>query len=195
MKSIHDIRRENLKDLITTDFGGVQSRLSERMGIQSNLVNRWVNGKKVIGDVSARKIETAARLQTNWLDVDHKLSTLDDVDDVAFGDVREIVVHNLKQWMSNNQELSSQQRLADASGVSQPSINRILRNEVSANVAHLEAIATAFGRKTYELLLPQDGRAAIKYDHEQFALLPQGEKEKIESFIDFVIEQHTKSKS
>lgn len=195
MKSIHDIRRENLKDLITTDFGGVQSRLSERMGIQSNLVNRWVNGKKVIGDASARKIETAARRQTNWLDVDHKLSTLDDVDDVAFGDVREIVVHNLKQWMSNNQELSSQQRLADASGVSQPSINRILRNEVSANVAHLEAIATAFGRKTYELLLPQDGRAAIKYDHEQFALLPQGEKEKIESFIDFVIEQHGKSKS
>ncbi|HDH7788786.1 MULTISPECIES: helix-turn-helix domain-containing protein [Raoultella] len=195
MKSIHDIRRENLKDLITTDFGGVQSRLSERMGIQSNLVNRWVNGKKVIGDASARKIETAARRQTNWLDVDHKLSTLDDVDDVAFSDVREIVVHNLKQWMSNNQELSSQQRLADASGVSQPSINRILRNEVSANVAHLEAIATAFGRKTYELLLPQDGRAAIKYDHEQFALLPQGEKEKIESFIDFVIEQHGKSKS
>lgn len=195
MKSIHDIRRENLKDLITTDFGGVQSRLSERMGIQSNLVNRWVNGKKVIGDASARKIETAARRQTNWLDVDHKLSTLDDVDDVTFGDVREIVVHNLKQWMSNNQELSSQQRLADASGVSQPSINRILRNEVSANVAHLEAIAMAFGRKTYELLLPQDGRAAIKYDHEQFALLPQGEKEKIESFIDFVIEQHTKSKS
>ncbi|HFP9201863.1 TPA: helix-turn-helix domain-containing protein [Raoultella ornithinolytica] len=195
MKSIHDIRRENLKDLITTDFGGVQSRLSERMGIQSNLVNRWVNGKKVIGDASARKIETAARRQTNWLDVDHKLSTLDDVDDVAFSDVREIVVHNLKQWMSNNQELSSQQRLADASGVSQPSINRILRNEVSANVTHLEAIATAFGRKTYELLLPQDGRAAIKYDHEQFALLPQGEKEKIESFIDFVIEQHGKSKS
>lgn len=194
MKSIHDIRRENLKDLITTDFGGVQSRLSERMGIQSNLVNRWVNGKKVIGDASARKIETAARRQTNWLDVDHKLSTLDDVDDVAFGDVREIVVHNLKQWMINNQELSSQQRLADASGVSQPSINRILRNEVSANVAHLEAIATAFGRKTYELLLPQEGRAAIKYDHEQFALLPQGEKEKIESFIDFVIEQHAKSK-
>lgn len=194
MKSIHDIRRENLKDLITTDFGGVQSRLSERMGIQSNLVNRWVNGKKVIGDASARKIETAARRQTNWLDVDHKLSTLDDVDDVAFGDIREIVVHNLKQWMSNNQELSSQQRLADASGVSQPSINRILRNEVSANVAHLEAIATAFGRKTYELLLPQDGRAAIKYDHEQFALLPQSEKEKIESFIDFVIEQYAKSK-
>jgi transcriptional regulator with XRE-family HTH domain len=146
---------KNLKDLITTDFGGVQSRLSERMGIQSNLVNRWVNGKKVIGDASARKIETAARRQTNWLDVDHKLSTLDDVDDVAFSDVREIVVHNLKQWMSNNQELSSQQRLADASGVSQPSINRILRNEVSANVAHLEAIATAFGRKTYELLLPR----------------------------------------
>ncbi|HDG9775861.1 TPA: helix-turn-helix transcriptional regulator [Raoultella planticola] len=194
MKSIHDIRRENLKDLITTDFGGVQSRLSERMGIQSNLVNRWVNNKKVIGDASARKIEAAARRQTNWLDVDHKLSTLDEVEDIAFGDVRELVVHNLKQWMRNNQELSSQQRLADASGVSQPTINRILRNEVSANVAHLEAIATAFGRKAYELLIPQDGRAAIKYDHERFALLPQGEKEKIESFIDFVVEQHNKNK-
>lgn len=194
MKSIHDIRRENLKDLITTDFGGVQSRLSERMGIQSNLVNRWVNNKKVIGDASARKIEVAARRQTNWLDVDHKLSTQDEVEDIAFGDVRELVVHNLKQWMRNNQELSSQQRLADASGVSQPTINRILRNEVSANVAHLEAIATAFGRKAYELLIPQDGRAAIKYDHERFALLPQGEKEKIESFIDFVVEQHDKNK-
>lgn len=195
MKSIHDIRRENLQDVINTEFGGVQSRLSERMEIQSNLVNRWVNGKKPIGDASARKIEQAARRQTNWLDVDHKLSTLEAAeDDVAFGDVRELVVHNLKQWMRNSQELSSQQRLADACGVSQPTINRILRNEVSANVAHLEAIATAFGRKAYELLIPQDGRAAIKYDHERFALLPQGEKEKIESFIDFVVEQHSKNK-
>ena len=194
MKSIHDIRRENLKDLITTDFDGVQSRLSERMGIQSNLVNRWVNGKKPIGDASARKIEAAARRPTNWLDADKKLSTLDDVDEVAFGDVRELVAHNIKQWMRNSQELSSQQRLADACGVSQPTINRILRNEVSANVAHLEAIATAFGRKAYELLIPQDGRATIRYDHERFALLPQGEKEKIESFIDFVVEQHEKNK-
>lgn len=194
MKSIHDIRRENLKDLINTDFGGVQSRLSERMEIQSNLVNRWVNGKKPVGDAAARKIEQAARRQTNWLDVDHQLSTIDEVENIAYGDVRELVGHNIKQWMRAHPELSSQQRLADACGVSQPTINRILRNDVSANIAHLEAIAGAFGRKAYELLIPQDGRAAIKYDHEHFALLPQSEKEKIESFIDFVVEQHSKNK-
>ena len=194
MKSIQDIRCENLKDLINTEFGGTQSRLAERMETQSNLVNRWVNGKKAIGDSSARKIEKAARKPTNWLDVDHRLVNLEEVASIDYGDARQIVASNLKQWMLNNEELSSQQRLADACGVSQPTIARILRNDVSANVAHLEVIAAAFGRKPYELMIPQLGKASINYDHERFALLPQGEKEKIESFIDFVVEQHEKNK-
>ena len=57
MKSIHDVRRENLKDVIDREFNGVQSRLAERMVTQPNLINRWANGKKIIGDQSARKIE------------------------------------------------------------------------------------------------------------------------------------------
>ncbi len=60
MKSIQDVRRQNLNDLIDREFNGVQTRMAEKLGSQANLVNRWALGKKVIGDQVARKIEAAA---------------------------------------------------------------------------------------------------------------------------------------
>lgn len=55
MKSIQDVRRQNLNDLIDREFNGVQTRMAEKLGTQANLVNRWALGKKVIGDQVARK--------------------------------------------------------------------------------------------------------------------------------------------
>jgi hypothetical protein len=51
MKSIQDVRRQNLNDLIDREFNGVQTRMAEKLGTQANLVNRWALGKKVIGDL------------------------------------------------------------------------------------------------------------------------------------------------
>lgn len=76
MKSIQDIRRQNINDIIDRDFNGVQTRLAEKLGTQANLVNRWARGQKVVGDTVARKIEKAANKPSNWLDVDHSLSAV-----------------------------------------------------------------------------------------------------------------------
>lgn len=194
MKSIHDIRRDNLKDLIDREFNGVQSRLAERMGTEPNLVSRWTSGKKNIGDVSARKIEAVGNKPRNWLDVDHYMALQVDVrDSIDTSEIGLVAAHNLKLWMGQNRELSSQQRVADASGVSQASINRMLRNEVSITIANLEAIARAFGRRAYEMLIPPGDATVINYDRPRYALLPEGEKAKIESYVDFVIVQSARS--
>ncbi|MBO0256071.1 helix-turn-helix domain-containing protein [Escherichia coli] len=192
MKSIHDIRRDNLKDLIDREFNGVQSRLAERMEIEPNLVSRWSNNKKKIGDTVARKIEKAGNKPTNWLDVDHYFAMQDDVAKMDAGQIGEVAAHNLKAWMGSNRELSSQQKLAEASGISQASINRMLRNEVSITIANLDAIAAAFGRRGYELLIPPNDPATINYDRSRYALLPEAEKENIKNFIDFVMVKNDK---
>ncbi|MEH4963379.1 helix-turn-helix domain-containing protein [Escherichia coli] len=192
MKSIHDIRRDNLKDLIDREFNGVQSRLAERMEIEPNLVSRWSNNKKKIGDTVARKIEKAGNKPTNWLDVDHYFAMQDDVAQMDAGQIGEVAAHNLKTWMGSNRELSSQQKLAEASGISQASINRMLRNEVSITIANLDAIAAAFGRRGYELLIPPNDPATINYDRSRYALLPEAEKDNIKNFIDFVMVKNDK---
>lgn len=192
MKSIHDIRRENLKELIYREFNGIQSRLAERMETQPNLINRWASGKKIIGDVAARKIEKAANKPTNWLDIDKFMPVHEEVQDVDFGEIGELASWNLKRWMSENRNLSSQQRLAEESGVSQSTINRFLNNEASISITNLAALAEPFGRHAYELLLPPDDPAAIEYDRARYKLLPESDKMAIANYIDFVIVKHEK---
>nr|DAF10804.1 MAG TPA: Helix-turn-helix protein [Caudoviricetes sp.] len=195
MKSISDIRRDNLKDLIDREFNGVQSRLAERMSTEPNLVSRWASGKKVIGDQSARKIEKAGSKPLNWLDVDHFFALSSQPQSTEPTEIGEVVAHNLKRWMAANRELSSQQRVADASHVSQATINRILRNEVSATIANLEAIANAFGRSAYEILIPPNDPSTISYDRARYALLPEADKDKVESYVAFVMSGSTKEDS
>ncbi|WP_076738155.1 helix-turn-helix transcriptional regulator [Cronobacter sakazakii] len=193
MKSIYDIRRENLSDILRRDFDGKQSRLAERMGIQPNLVSRWENGVKNIGSNSARRIEEAARRDSHWLDVDHELAQLaatDDSDDVST-DIGTLAASTLRTWMEQNGQMS-QQRVADASGVSQATINRFLRQEASITLNNLAAIAEAFGRRAYEMILPKNDASLIEYDHSRYAALPEQEKAKIRSFIEFVMSQNNK---
>ncbi|MGV3930492.1 helix-turn-helix domain-containing protein [Citrobacter braakii] len=192
MKSIQDVRRENLKDLITREFNGVQSRLAERLETQPNLVNRWSRGGKVIGDQVARKIEKAGNKPTNWLDIDHSLTASAIPEDYEPSDTGELAARNLQAWMQDNRELSTQGKLAKASGVAQATINRMLNNEASVSISTLESIAAAFGRRGYELLISPRDPASISYDRMKYALLPESEKDKIESYIDFVISQNDK---
>ena len=192
MKSIQDIRIQNLTDLIDREFNGVQTRLAERMETPANLVNRWVLGKKVIGDQVARKIETAANKPRNWLDIDHSLSQ-EGYSPIGPSDIGLLAAHNLERWMRESDNLSSQGKLFKASGVAQSSINRMLNNEVSVSIATLEALAAAFGRHGYELLVHPRDPANIRYDRKKYAELPESEKDKIESYINFVISQNEKT--
>lgn len=192
MKSIQDVRRQNLRDLIDRDFNGIQTRLAERMETQANLVNRWVLGKKVIGDQVARKIETAANKPRNWLDIDRSL-TLDSFTPVGPTDIGIIAAHNLERWMRESESLTSQGKLERASGISQNTVSRMLNNEVSVSISTLESVASAFGRHGYELLIHPHDPEAIRYDRPSYGLLPEAEKKKIESYIEFVISQNKKT--
>lgn len=192
MKSIQDVRRQNLKDLIDRDFNGVQTRLAEKLETQANLVNRWVLGKKVIGDQVARKIEAAANKPRNWLDIDRSLAQ-EGYQPTGPSDIGLIASHNLQRWMSESEELTTQGKLQRASGISQNTVSRLLNNEVSVSISTLEAIASAFGRRGYELLMHPQDQSSIKYDRARYESLPKSEKDKIESYIEFVLAQNDKN--
>ncbi|MSL27117.1 transcriptional regulator, partial [Escherichia coli] len=81
-----------------------------------------------------------------------------------------------------------------ASGGAQVTISRLLNNEVSVSISTLENVASAFGRHGYELLIHPHDPATINYDRSRYALLPETEKAKIESYIEFVINQNEKNK-
>lgn len=203
MKSIQDIRRQNINDIINREFDGTQTRLAERLDTQPNLVNRWARGAKTIGDQVARKIEKAARKPENWLDVDHSLAMQNlpvesaegmppapaqpGVKFADYGDLGVLAAENLRSWMRQSAKLNTQRLLSEASGIAQSSINRMLHNEVSITIDTLDALASAFGRQGYELLLHPHDPACISYDRAQYARLPQADKESIENYIKFIL--------
>lgn len=193
MKSINDIRRYNLRDIIDRDFGGTQTRLAERMEIQPNLVSRWLKGTKTIGDSVARKIEVAARRPRFWLDSDHVLAIAAGAENVdGETEIGAIAADNLRRWMDGSKELCSQQKVADRAGVGQSTVNRLLRNEASVTIGNLASVAEAFGRRPYELLIDRTDDSIIQYDRSMYAALPAAEKEKINAFIEFVFQQNQK---
>lgn len=191
MKSISDVRRENLISIIDRDYEGNQSLAARALGVQSNLVSRWCN-EKGIGAKSARRIEEVTRRPKYWLDTDHtqhepvRLSE----DSVLIHEVGLLVSGNLTRWMKASKTLNTQARLAEKSGVSQATINRLLVGEAGISVKNLSLITTAFGRQAYEILIPEGDIRNIDYDRERYGQLPQAEKEKISAFITFVMAQH-----
>ncbi|AVN50233.1 MULTISPECIES: helix-turn-helix domain-containing protein [Serratia] len=195
MKSINDIRRENLRDIINRDFDGRQVRLAERLEINANVISRWLKpatdkNHKTIGDSVARKLEIAANKPKFWLDRDHMMAMAAGAEAVQEEtEVGAIVASNLELWMSNNRELSSQAKVGAAAGVGQSTVNRVLSREGNITINSLEAIAGAFGRRGYELLLKPKDPTLINYDRSQYAQLPAEDKAKIESFIEFVMQQ------
>lgn len=192
MKSIYDIRKENLKEIVRTEFDNRQVRLAERMQVQPNLINRWCSGAKNIGANAAREIETLGRKQQYWLDVDHSAEIIKD--SPAKNDdewtIEQLVSSRLRSWMDRRDDLGTEGRVASASGVSQSTINRLLKCEASATIGVIAAVASAFGRHAYEMVLPDNAAGMIDYDHSVYAALPQEEKNKITSFIEFVFTQN-----
>ncbi|MCR0998684.1 helix-turn-helix domain-containing protein [Serratia rubidaea] len=198
MKSINDIRRENLRDIINTYFDGKQVRLAEKLENNANLISRWLKpadhkDHKSIGDSVARKLEAAANKPKFWLDRDHMLAMAAGAEpEQEETEIGAIVAKNLELWMSNNRDLSSQAKVAHAAGIGQATVGRVLNREGNTTLNNLEAIAGAFGRRGYELLLKQKDPTIINYDRTQYAKLSDEDKAKIESFIDFVMMQARK---
>lgn len=198
MKSIYDIRRDNLRTIIKKDFDGKQIRLATALDVRANLVSRWLaaahlKGAKNIGDSVARKIEIKARRAPYWLDQDHELAVA--ADEVTIGKDTEIGIiaaNNLSSWMMANKEFKSQAAVAEKAELGQATVNRLLKSEGSISINNLASIASVFGRRAYEMLVPTHDDSLISYDHTRYAELPAEEKAKIKSFIDFIMSQNAK---
>ncbi len=73
MKSAEDVRAENLERLLSMVPGRLIKNLADRIGKSPSQVSRWLPGnknQKAISSESAREIEKAFNLPTNWLDQD-----------------------------------------------------------------------------------------------------------------------------
>lgn len=75
MKTIHDIRRERLRQLIDEEFEGKQAGLCRRIDRLPQQVSAWLRapdkpGAKNINDTSAREVEQQLGKRRGWLDTD-----------------------------------------------------------------------------------------------------------------------------
>lgn len=84
MKTIDEVRRENLAALIKRDFSnpiglGGQTALARHLGREPSQIGQWVRGAphpstgkpKGMSDDTVRMIEDKCGLQRGWLDTDH----------------------------------------------------------------------------------------------------------------------------
>jgi SOS-response transcriptional repressor LexA len=72
MKSIEEIRRENLSSLIAARCGGNESEASRVLEYdRPTMVNHWTSGRKNMSTPSARKVEEKFSLPAFWMDVEH----------------------------------------------------------------------------------------------------------------------------
>ncbi|HGJ5882043.1 helix-turn-helix domain-containing protein [Arsenophonus sp.] len=195
MKSIRDIRRDNLVYILEKYYEGKQNRLSEKLECAPNVISRYLSSSDLkshrdISDPIARKIEYITRLPKYWMDSDHLARNLEETgSEQANTVIGKIVSDNLTTFMMID-GVKSQAQLSVKSKLGQSTINRIVKNEASATIDSLEAIAKALGRKPYELMLPPNDNNVLKYDHKKFSELPWSAKEEIQDFIEFVIHKY-----
>ncbi|WGL97373.1 helix-turn-helix transcriptional regulator [Arsenophonus sp. aPb] len=196
MKSIRDIRRDNLIYIIEKYYDGKQRRLAEALECAPNVISRYLSSSDLkshrdISDHTARKIEYLTRTPKYWMDKDHLNDVMEDNSERALTDTSKILSDNITTLMMVD-GIKSQTKLSIKSGLGQSTINRIIKNEASATIDSLEAIANALGRKPYELLIPPNDKDILQYDHKKYAELPWSEKEKINDFIEFIINKYQK---
>ena len=97
---ISEIRLQNLGIIIKEDFGGVKTRLADKLGIESTYLSRFYatgDNKRNIGSKFARKIEKAAGRPEYWMDQPHEEISAEsaeygkEVDWTLFADILDVV--------------------------------------------------------------------------------------------------------
>lgn len=96
-------------------------------------------------------------------------------------EIRKKLAARLRQLMDSRPDLDTQTRVANAAGVGQSTIQRILTLEQSATVDLLEKIAHAFGMHPADLLL--DSRVNIELMR-AIDGLSQSEKDRIVGYVE-----------
>lgn len=98
---------------------------------------------------------------------------------------------NLVRLMAVRPDLDTQVKVAQASGVAQTTVGRILRGTVSPTLDNVETIAAAFGKTVGEMIDSTFSSAAeIAYDRVRYAKLPREEKSRVESYIEHILREY-----
>lgn len=74
---------------------------------------------------------------------------------------RDILAANLVELMERTPALDRLPKLTKATGISNGTLDRWRRAQVSAGIDELEPLARAFGLKPWELLVPREEREAL----------------------------------
>ena len=161
MKSIYDIRRDNLNEIIRKDFDNTQLRFAERIKKSANLVNRWSKGTKNIGANAAREIESFAGKGRFWLDIDHlsDTPTLPEIIDPQEWSVEKQAAFTLGVWMGQHSDLNSEKKVSEAAGIGQATVNRILNCEGSTSIGVYLIVRQSQYREALDIL-----NADVDYD-------------------------------
>lgn len=90
--------------------------------------------------------------------------------------------------MDDHDNLNTQAKLAARAGIAQRTVGRMLKNEADPQLGHCEAVAEALGVSLIDLLTdPDSAVSGLHYDRNAAARLTQESREKIESYIRFII--------
>jgi transcriptional regulator with XRE-family HTH domain len=127
----------------------------------------------------------------NWLAINGTLSGM------TTSDTKQILAANMRRLMNASASLDTQVKLAARAGVAQSTVGRLLRGEVYAQLAQVEAIAGAFGITVGDLLTDPSLASELEptYDKAAFTKLPAAERAQISAFIAFVIQRQTDPKA
>lgn len=103
--------------------------------------------------------------------------------------LRKIIASSIRQLMSDSELLQTQIALAEASGVTQPTIGRILKCEVAVTADNLENIAKAFNVEPFVLVGYKKSFNNLNELFLEVEKLPSTEQDRIYQYIKFTIEQ------
>lgn len=101
-----------------------------------------------------------------------------------------ILAQNVKRLMQVVPEVATQAKLAARAHMSQSSIHRIINEDTEPEIETVGKLAEAIGVSIATLLTEGEGDDLPAIVHEKYKALPYTEKEKIKSFIEFVIASH-----
>lgn len=109
---------------------------------------------------------------------------------------RETFAANLRRRMDDHDNLNTQAKLAARAGIAQRTVGRMLKNEADPQLGHCEAVAEALGVPLVDLLTDAELTApGLHYDSQAVARLTRESREKIESYIRFIIATETSPNS
>ncbi|MBI6529865.1 XRE family transcriptional regulator [Proteus vulgaris] len=193
MRSIAEIRKNNLIYILEHHYKGKQKKLAEALGVAPSMISRYLSPKDLkshreLTDPMSRKIEYITKISKYWMDIDHLKEGYAESEKEEYipTEIGNILSDNISTFMLND-GIKSRIKLSVDSGLAQSTVNRIINCESSATAESIDAIAKAMDRQAYELLIPKNDKGVINYDRKAYSKLPLSEQISIQNFIEFII--------